>query len=69
VRITENGYAAATNIALIGAEAAKRVIDFETAPPRRAERRAERLRSIVDANPPLPTGQRYPVICADPPRR
>jgi hypothetical protein len=50
--MTENGHAAATNIALIGAEAAKRVIDVESAPPRSAERRAERLQAIVDANPP-----------------
>jgi N6-adenosine-specific RNA methylase IME4 len=64
--------AAAENSAppgLTGEEAAKRVIRFEQAPAKRAERRAERLRRIVDRNPPLPTGRRWPVIYADPPWR
>jgi N6-adenosine-specific RNA methylase IME4 len=56
-------------LGLTGEEAAKRVIRFEEAPAKRAERRAERLRRIVDRNPPLPTGRRWPVIYADPPWR
>jgi N6-adenosine-specific RNA methylase IME4 len=60
----------ATNVAaLSGTEAAKRVMNFEEAPSRRAERRAERLQRIVDKNPPLPFGRRWPVIYADPPWR
>jgi N6-adenosine-specific RNA methylase IME4 len=51
---------------LTGKEAAKRVIRFEEAPLKRAERRAEILKNIVDANPSLPIGSRYAVIYADP---
>jgi hypothetical protein len=51
---------------LTGAEAAKRVLNFEKGPIKRAERRAAILRGIVAANPPLPTGRRYPVIYSDP---
>jgi N6-adenosine-specific RNA methylase IME4 len=51
---------------LTGTEAAKRVLNFEKAPFKRAERRAAILQGIIAANPPLPTGRRYPVIYSDP---
>ena len=54
---------------LTGAEAAKRIIRFEEAPSRRAANREERLKRIVNANPPWPAGRRWPVIYADPPWR
>jgi N6-adenosine-specific RNA methylase IME4 len=52
--------------ALTGAEAAKRVLNFEQAPFKRAERRATILQGIIDANALLPTGRRYSGIYADP---
>jgi N6-adenosine-specific RNA methylase IME4 len=54
---------------LSGAQAARRVIDFEEAPAKRAERRAERLSRIIDKNPPLPFGRRWSVLYGDPPWR
>jgi hypothetical protein len=42
------------------------VLNFEKAPFKRAERRAAILQGIIAANPPLPTGRRYPVIYSDP---
>jgi hypothetical protein len=67
----EDGARGASNDAnapseLTGAEAAKRISRFEEAPAKRAERRAEMLARIVEANPPLPTGRRWPVLYADP---
>ena len=54
---------------LTGEEAAKRIVAFEQAPSKRAQRRIEILKGILDDNPPLPIGGRYPVVYADPPWR
>ena len=42
------------------------MLNFEQAPFKRAERRAEILQNIIAANPPLPTGRRYSLLYGDP---
>jgi N6-adenosine-specific RNA methylase IME4 len=69
-KINEGKASPAANAApvLAGAAAAKLVVRRENVEERRAER-IERIAEISKGNTPLPTGQRYPVILADPPWR
>jgi N6-adenosine-specific RNA methylase IME4 len=52
--------------AFTGAEAAKVVAKIEQGPALRADRRNAVLARIVEKNPPLPFGRRWPVLYADP---
>jgi N6-adenosine-specific RNA methylase IME4 len=67
-KVADKDGASSKNVALSGEEAAALVRKREDY--RRAdERREARLEEISKANRDLPTGQRYPIIYADPPWR